>query len=105
MSGLVPHITIYKSAEVAKVGAVSCCPSVWQQLNPVLTESQRENGVAVIDFGAATTGIAIYEEERFTTSGSSMGGQNVTDDLAIGLRTDPEITEVVKLAHADLLAC
>ena len=29
-----------------------------------------------------------------------VGGQNVTNDLAIGLRTDPEVAEIVKLAHA-----
>ena len=63
VSGLVPHITnLQKSAEMAKVEAVSVVPSVLAAAQSVLTESQRENGVAVIDFGAATTGIAIYEE-------------------------------------------
>ncbi len=60
VSGLVPHITnLQKSAEMAKVEAVSVVPSVLAAAQSVLTESQRENGVAVIDFGAATTGIAI----------------------------------------------
>ena len=55
----------------------------------------------MIDFGAATTGIAIYEEGDLQhLAVIPMGGQNVTNDLAIGLRTDPEIAEVVKLAHA-----
>lgn len=102
VSGLVPHITnLQKSAEMAKVEAVSVVPSVLAAAQSVLTESQRENGVAVIDFGAATTGIAIYEEGDLQhLAVIPMGGQNVTNDLAIGLRTDPEIAEVVKLAHA-----
>ena len=86
---------------MAKVEAVSVVPSVLAAVQSVLTESQRENGVAVIDFGAATTGIAIYEEGDLQhLAVIPMGGQNVTNDLAIGLRTDPEIAEVVKLAHA-----
>ena len=102
VSGLVPHITnLQKSAEMAKVDLSSVVPSVLAAAQAVLTESQRENGVAVIDFGAATTGVAIYEEGDLQhLAVIPMGGQNVTNDLAIGLRTDPEIAEVVKLAHA-----
>ena len=67
----------------------------------VLTENQRENGVAVLDIGAATTGVAVFEEGDLQyLSVIPLGGQNVTNDLAIGLRTDPEIAESVKLAHA-----
>lgn len=102
VSGLVPHITnLQKSAEMAKVELSSVVPSVLAAAQAVLTESQRENGVAVIDFGAATTGVAIYEEGDLQhLAVIPMGGQNVTNDLAIGLRTDPEVAEVVKLAHA-----
>ena len=102
VSGLVPHVTnLQKSAEMAKVEAVSVVPSVLAAAQSVLTESQRENGVAVIDFGAATTGVAVYEEGDLQhLAVIPMGGQNVTNDLAIGLRTYPEIAEVVKLAHA-----
>ena len=102
VSGLVPHVAnLQKSAEMAKVDAVSVVPSVLAAAQSVLTESQRENGVAVIDFGAATTGVAVYEEGDLQhLAVIPMGGQNVTNDLAIGLRTDPEIAEVVKLAHA-----
>jgi predicted phosphoribosyltransferase len=78
VSGLVPHITnLQKSAEMAKVEAVSVVPSVLAAAQSVLTESQRENGVAVIDFGAATTGIAIYEEGDLQhLAVIPMGGQN-----------------------------
>ena len=102
VSGLVPHITnLQKSAEMAKVDLSSVVPSVLAAAQAVLTESQRENGVAVIDFGAATTGVAVYEEGDLQhLAVIPMGGQNVTNDLAIGLRTDPEVAEVVKLAHA-----
>ena len=102
VSGLVPHITnLQKSAEMAKVDSASVVPSVLAAAQAVLTENQRENGVAVIDFGASTTGIAVYEEGDLQhLSVIPVGGQNVTNDLAIGLRTDPEVAEIVKLAHA-----
>ena len=102
VSGLVPHITnLQKSAEMAKVDSASVVPSVLAAAQAVLTENQRENGVAVIDFGAATTGVAVYEEGDLQhLAVIPVGGQNVTNDLAIGLRTDPEVAEVVKLAHA-----
>jgi len=102
VSGLVPHITnLQKSAEMAKVDSVSVVPSVLAAAQAGLTENQRENGVAVIDFGAATTGVAVYEEGDLQhLAVIPVGGQNVTNDLAIGLRTDPEVAEIVKLAHA-----
>ena len=102
VSGLVPHITnLQKSAEMAKVDSASVVPSVLAAAQAVLTENQRENGVVVIDFGASTTGIAVYEEGDLQhLVVIPVGGQNVTNDLAIGLRTDPEVAEVVKLAHA-----
>ena len=100
VSGLVPHITnLQKSAEMAKVDSASVVPSVLAAAQAVLTENQRENGVAVIDFGASTTGIAVYEEGDLQhLAVIPVGGQNVTNDLAIG--TDPEVAEIVKLAHA-----
>ena len=102
VSGLVPHVTnLQKSAELAKVNAGAVVPSVLASAQAVLTESQRENGVAVLDIGASTTGVAVFEEGDLQyMSVIPLGGQNVTNDLAIGLKTDPEIAEPVKLAHA-----
>ena len=102
VSGLLPHITnLQKLAEMAKVEVSSVVPAVLASAQAVLTENQRENGVAVLDIGAATTGLAVFEEGDLQyLSVIPLGGQNVTNDLAIGLRTDPEIAESVKLAHA-----
>ena len=102
VSGLLPHITnLQKLAEMTKVEVSSVVPAVLASAQAVLTENQRENGVAVLDIGAATTGVAVFEEGDLQyLSVIPLGGQNVTNDLAIGLRTDPEIAESVKLAHA-----
>lgn len=102
VSGLSPHITnLQKSAEMAKVETTAVVPAVLASAQAVLTENQKENGVAVLDIGAATTGVAVFEEGDLQyLSVIPLGGQNVTNDLAIGLKTDPEVAEAVKLAHA-----
>lgn len=102
VSALAPHaVNLEKAAEQASVQVHMLIPSVAAASRAVLTEQQLENGVAVIDFGGATTGIAIYEEGDLQyTAVIPVGANNITNDLAIGLKTDPEVAERVKLQHA-----
>jgi cell division protein FtsA len=66
----------------------------------VLTKKQMELGVAVVDIGGGTTGIAIYEEgEILYSSILPVGAAHITNDIAIGLRTDIEIAEKIKLKY------
>lgn len=104
VSGLAPHIAnVQKIAEMAKVGTQTIMPAILASAQAVLTESQLENGVAIIDLGGATTGLAVFEEGDLQyVSVIPLGGNNVTNDLAIGLKVDPEIAEQVKLQHARL---
>ena len=106
VSALTPHLdTLVKAAENAKVGSKGVVPSVMASARAVLSESQLENGVVVIDFGGATTSLAVYEEGDLQyMSVIPVGGVNVTNDLAIGLKTDPEIAEAVKLEHGSATA-
>jgi cell division protein FtsA len=67
----------------------------------VLSKKQMELGVAVVDIGGGTTGIAVYEEgEVLYSSILPVGAGHVTNDIAIGLRTDIEVAEKVKLKYA-----
>jgi cell division protein FtsA len=102
VSALAPHVTnLQKTAELAKVEPRVITPAVVAAARAVLNEQQLENGVAVIDLGGATTSIAIFEEGDLQfVSVLSIGGMNITNDLAIGLKTDPEIAEKVKIQHA-----
>ena len=69
----------------------------------VLERRQKESGTAVIDIGAGTTNIVIIEEGEIEhIAVIPIGGQNITNDLAIGLKTDLDIAESVKRAHATL---
>ncbi len=68
-----------------------------------LNRQQREAGTLLLDIGAGTTNIAIIEDgEVLHVAVIPMGGMHVTNDLAIGLRTDLAIAELVKLEHASL---
>jgi cell division protein FtsA len=64
----------------------------------VLSETERELGVAVADIGAGTTDIALYADgSPFFTSVVPLGGVNVTNDIAIGLRTNLGAAEQLKM--------
>lgn len=69
----------------------------------VLSRQQREAGTLVLDIGASTTNMAIIEDgEVQHVAVIPMGGQHITNDLAIGLKTELEIAEAVKVTHAGL---
>jgi cell division protein FtsA len=69
----------------------------------VLTRKQREAGTAVIDIGAGTTNVVVIEDgEVQHIAVIPVGGMHVTNDLAIGLKTDLDVAEKVKLEHAIL---
>jgi cell division protein FtsA len=68
----------------------------------LLNKSQRENGVMLLDIGGGTTSLAIYEEgDLIHTAILPIGAQNITNDLAIGLRVSPEAAEKIKLQYGN----
>ena len=68
----------------------------------VLSKRQKELGVAVVDIGGGTTGIAVYEEgDVLYSSILPVGAGHITNDLAIGLRTDVDVAEKIKLKYVD----
>ena len=106
ISALTPYlVNVQKSAESAQVQPNSIVPTSMAAARAVLGEQQLENGVAVIDFGGTTTSVAVYEEGDLQYVGVvPIGGVNITNDLAIGLKTDPEIAEKIKIEHASAVA-
>ncbi len=66
----------------------------------VLSKRQKELGVALLDIGAGVADLAIFEEgDIFHSAVIPIGGSHITNDLAIGLRTDTDIAERVKLEY------
>jgi cell division protein FtsA len=69
----------------------------------VLTRQQKEAGTLVLDIGAGTTNWIVIEDGEVQHVGViPVGGINLTNDLAIGLRTDLDVAEKVKIEHATL---
>ncbi|MBI2268290.1 MAG: cell division protein FtsA [Candidatus Blackburnbacteria bacterium] len=64
----------------------------------VLTDTERELGVVLVDIGAGTTSIVVYVEGSLTHSFVlPIGGKNVTNDIAAGLRVSLDEAEKVKI--------
>ena len=106
VSALTPYlVNVEKAAESAQVQPNAIIPTAVAAARAVLGEQQLENGVAVIDFGGSTTSVAVYEEGDLQYVGVvPIGGNSITNDLAIGLKTDPEIAEEVKIKHGCALS-
>ncbi len=70
----------------------------------VLSQKQKELGVALVNIGGSTTSITIYEEgELVHLSVLPVGGAHVTNDIALGLRVSIDIAEQVKLQYGTAL--
>lgn len=63
----------------------------------VLTPDEKELGVCLLDIGGGTTDIAIFSEGHIKhTAVLAIGGDHVTNDIAVGLRTPTREAEVLK---------
>ena len=98
VSALAPNVENLKRAtETADVRADRLVAAVVAAGRAVLTDKQKENGVAVVDLGATTTSVAVYEEGDLQYVGVvPAGSNNVTNDLAIVLAIEPELAEEIK---------
>ena len=66
----------------------------------VANETERELGVAVADVGAGTIDLAMFNEgSPFRTSVLPVGGNFVTNDIAIGIKTSLPAAEELKVRH------
>lgn len=78
--------------------------SGWSASNSVLTATEKELGVMILDIGGGTTTINTFVEDAITYSASiPIGGANLTSDLAIGLRVSLEDAERIKLNAEELI--
>ncbi len=67
----------------------------------ILTDDEKELGVCMIDIGGGTTDIAIFTEGAIRhTAAIPIAGDQVTNDIAIALRTPAKNAEEIKLKYA-----
>ncbi|MFD2170813.1 cell division protein FtsA [Tumebacillus lipolyticus] len=69
-----------------------------------LTNDEKKLGVGLIDLGAGQTTVSVFKEGILeATSVLPVGGDHVTNDIAIGLRTQTDAAEGIKLRHGTAL--
>ncbi len=113
MSGvrLEARVHIVTAAHSAVENLVKCCRRCGLDVSgivleplasaeAVLSEEEREMGVALVDIGAGTTDIAVLTDGalRFT-SVLPVGGDHLTKDLVAGLRTSTKAAEELKIRY------
>jgi len=71
----------------------------------VLTKEERNLGAALIDFGGGTTDMALFSRGAIKhTSVLALGGDNLTYDIAVGLRTPKLEAEKIKIKYGCVLS-
>lgn len=102
ITALGPHLkNLAKALEMTETHANQRVLSGLAASRAVLTDQQMENGVVLIDIGGTTTNVVVFEEGDLQhVAVLPIGSVNITNDLAIGLKTDLDVAEKVKLEHA-----
>ncbi len=102
ITALSPNLrNLLKVTEMTHTKVNQTIPAGLAAAYAVLSEQQKENGVLLVDIGHATTNLAVFEEGDLQhIAVLPIGGVNITNDLAVGLKVDLEIAEKVKVTHA-----
>lgn len=88
---------LYKCIKRANLGVKDLILQPLASSYAVLSEDEKELGVALLDLGGGTTDLAVFYEGSIRHSAVvPLGGHNITTDIAIGLRTPLEQAEDIK---------
>lgn len=99
LGGFSPYLKNTKEAVLnADLEILDMTPSPIAAARAVLSEKQKELGVLLLDIGAGTTGISVFEEGNLLHLAIlPIGSANITNDIAIGLKTDVDMAEKIKI--------
>ncbi len=89
---------IVKCATLAGIDVADIVLEPLASAEAVINRDEKELGVALVDIGGGTTDIAIYVRGSVVHTGViPMGGNHITNDIAVGLRTSIQHAEAVKI--------
>ncbi len=96
---------IFNSVEAVDLEYENIIPGLIADANAVLTPNQKELGVALINIGAGTSGVAVFEEDKLLNmTVFPIGSANITNDIAIGFKTEIEVAERIKKQYGSCLS-
>jgi cell division protein FtsA len=110
------RVHVLTAATAAVQNVVKCCERSGLEVsqvmlaplasaNAVLTDEERDLGVAMIDIGGGTTDLVVFHGGAVRhTAVLGLGGSHLTNDIAAGLRTPPQEAEKLKQRFASALA-
>jgi cell division protein FtsA len=95
---------LQRCVERAGIGIDSLVLQPLAAAEGVLTEAERDVGTAVVDIGGGTTDVGVFEEGALVyASILPVGGFQISNDLAVGLRTSFATAEEIKIRHGHAL--
>ncbi len=95
---------LLKSVELAgiKINGIVLGPVAVSEA--VLTREEKDMGIAIVDVGAETTDISIYKGSKLKyTSTLQLGGNNITNDIAVCIKVPFSEGERLKLKYGSLI--
>lgn len=96
---------VVKCVERAGLEAEALVLEVLASAEAVLTGAERDLGVAVCDLGGGVTSVGVFQGGGLChTAVLPVGGNHITNDIAVGLRTLPEEAERLKVTHGVALS-
>ncbi|MED4826905.1 cell division protein FtsA [Bacillus atrophaeus] len=88
---------LLRCVERAGIEITDICLQPLAAGSAALSKDEKNLGVALIDIGGGSTTVAVFEQGHLTaTHVIPLGGENITKDVSIGLRTSTEEAERVK---------
>lgn len=91
---------ILKCVERAELTITDICLQPLAAGSISLSSDERNLGVALIDVGGGCTTVSVFHQDHLvSTSVIPLGGDNITKDISIGLRTSTEEAEEIKLQY------
>ncbi len=89
---------IVKCANKAGLNVAEICLEPIASSEAVLSQDEKELGIILVDIGGGTSDLAIFKNGAIAHTGVlAIGGNHITNDIAVGLRTPQHEAEKIKI--------
>ncbi len=99
--------TVDNFRKIVDDAPIECTDAVFSGLCAaiaVVNDEQKKAGVLVVDIGGGTTDFVLYHDGLMQTAGSlAVGGEHITNDIAVGLKIPSSQAEYVKVGEGSAL--